>query len=103
MGFYLRLYCTSRVTQRQGSSTSFAAECRVWRLGERPGSYQNFLHHLPIHIGQPEVAAGMPISQLLVIQPQQVQNRGMQVVIVNPILDREIAVVVGGSIAKPPF
>src|SRR5947207_10525369 len=47
---------------------------------------------LPIYVGQAEVAARMPIGQALVVQPQQVQDGGLQVVQVDAILDRVIAV-----------
>jgi len=45
-------------------------------------------HKLPVHIGQPEVAALEAVSQLGVIESQQVQDGSVQVVHVHGILDR---------------
>ena len=41
------------------------------------------LHHLAMHIGQPEVAAGVAIGELLVIEAEQLQDRGVQIVDVH--------------------
>ena len=58
---------------------------------------QNLLHHAPRHVGQAEVAAGVAERQLLVVQPQQVQDRGVEVVDVDGVLGDVDAVVVGGA------
>jgi hypothetical protein len=42
------------------------------------------LHHLPLLIGQPRIAAPLPGGQLLVIEAHQVENRRVQVVDVDP-------------------
>ena len=49
------------------------------------------LHHVPLHVRQPEVAAGVAVGQLLVVQPEQVQHRGVQVVDVDLVLDGVVA------------
>ena len=43
--------------------------------------------HIPIHIGQPEIAAGVAVGELLVIQAKQGENRGVQIVNVHRIVD----------------
>ena len=59
---------------------------------------QHLLHHPPVHVGQAEVAAGVAVGQLLVVEAEQVQDRGVQVVDVDLVLDRVVAVVVGGAV-----
>ena len=41
-----------------------------------------------MHICQAEVAAGIPIRELLVIQSHQMKNRGVQVMNVDSVFDR---------------
>ena len=55
-------------------------------------------HDISVHIGQTEVAAGVAVGQLLVIQPQQVQDGGVEVVEVDLVFHRVVAVVVGGPV-----
>ena len=43
-------------------------------------SSQQRLQHLPRHIGQAEISSVVPIRQSLMIQSQQMQDRGMQIV-----------------------
>lgn len=49
----------------------------------------------PRHIGQPEIATGVSIRQLFVIDPQLMQDRRMKVVDMNPIVDRTKTKIVG--------
>ena len=35
------------------------------------------MDHRPVHVGQPEISSCVSISQLLVIESQQVQQRGV--------------------------
>jgi DNA invertase Pin-like site-specific DNA recombinase len=42
-------------------------------------SGQHLLHHSPVHVGQPEVAALEPVRQLRVLYAHQVQDRRLQV------------------------
>src|SRR3954470_14298989 len=51
-----------------------------------------------MHVGQAEVAAGVAGGQPLVGQPQQVQDRRVQVVDVNLVGGGVPAVVVGGAV-----
>ena len=43
---------------------------------------------LAVDVGQAKVAAGVPVGQPLVVEPQQVQDRGVQVVDVDLVLRR---------------
>ena len=54
------------------------------------------LHHLATHICQPEIAAGVAVGEPLVIETQQVQHRGVQVVDVNRVLNRAKAEFIRG-------
>ena len=53
---------------------------------------------LPCTSVRPKVAAGVAIGELLVIEAQQVQHRGVQVVNVDLLLDGLKAEVVGGAV-----
>ena len=73
------------------------------------GSDQNLLDHLAVDVGQPEVAAGVPVGESLVVQPQQVQDGRVQVVDVHLVLDHrrsEAHPALGGeamhAVLRPP-
>ena len=61
-------------------------ERRAGRSRGRPSTGQDFPHDAAGHVGQPEVAAGVAEGQLLVVKPQQVQDRRVQVVDVDLVL-----------------
>ena len=71
-----------------------------WRAWGPPAarSRNDLAHNLTIHVGQAEVPTTKPVRQPGVIQPQQMQDRRMQVVDVHFFLGREITVVVGGPV-----
>ena len=46
-------------------------------------SRQYLANHLAMHVGQAEVAAGVAVGETLVVEAQQVQDRGVQVVDVD--------------------
>ena len=48
---------------------------------------QNAAHDCAKDVGQAKVAAGIVISESLVIEPQEVQNCGVQVVNMDGVLD----------------
>ena len=54
-------------------------------------------------VSQPEIAAGIAISQLLVIEAQSVQNRRVQIVDAGAVFDRLETELVGGSVLGSPF
>ena len=51
-------------------------------------SGEQFLNDVPVHVGQPEVAALEAVGQPLVVEAQQVQERGVQIVDVDAICRR---------------
>lgn len=59
----------------------------------KPG--QNIFHDRPVDIGQPIVASLEPVGQPLVVNPQQVQQRGIQVVHMDRIADNIEAQFIG--------
>ena len=63
-------------------------------------SRENRLHHLPMHIGQPEVAPGVAVRQLRVVEAEQVQDRRVQIMHVDLLLDGLVAELVGGAINR---
>src|SRR5579885_1727362 len=71
-------------------------------MGAR-ASGQNLLDQLAVNVGQAEVASGVAISKLRVIEAQQVEHRGMQVVDMHAVLDRLEAEFVGRADNLPPL
>ena len=57
------------------------------KMASRAGSRHDLFHHIPGDVGQAEVAAGVAEGQPLVVQAEQVQERGVQVVDVDLVLD----------------
>jgi hypothetical protein len=47
----------------------------------------DLFHDIPVHISEPEVAAGVAIREALMVEAQQMQDRGVKVVNVNFVLD----------------
>src|SRR5207244_4346915 len=37
-------------------------------------------HHAPVHVGQAEIAAGVTVREALVVEAEQPQDRGVQIV-----------------------
>ena len=58
-------------------------------------SGEYFLHHSPMHVRQTVVPAAVAVGQFLVIQAHQMQNRRVQVVDVDLVLDGCPAELVG--------
>src|SRR5438046_6013113 len=56
--------------------------------GPRPRSRKNLVQYAAVNIGQAEIAPGIPIGELLVIEAEQVQDGRVQIVHVNLVLDR---------------
>ena len=59
---------------------------------------KDLLHHFPVDIRQAEVAAGVAVGQFLVVEAQQPQDGGVQVVHVDLVLDRVVAELVGRAV-----
>lgn len=60
-------------------------------------SRDHFLDEVAVNVGQPHVAATETVSKLLVIDAQEVQHRGVQIVHGAFVLDCFVAVLVGGD------
>ena len=56
------------------------------------------MDHIPVNVGQPEVAPGISVGQALVVKLHQVENGGVKIVHVNRILDSVEAELVRGPI-----
>lgn len=56
-----------------------------------------FVQDIAVHIGQPEIAAAKTVGQFLVIETQQMQDRGMQIMDLDALLDRFVTKIVGGA------
>ena len=54
-----------------------------------------------MHIGQAEVAAGVSISQALVIEPEELEYRGVRVMDMNFAFDRLKAGFIGLAVGVP--
>src|SRR5262245_47223148 len=63
-------------------------------------SRENPLHHLPMHVSEAEVAAAVAERQFLVVDAHQVQDGGVQVVDVDPVLDGVHPQLVGRSVDR---
>ena len=67
---------------------------RRWRRGDC-GSAQDRLDHVSINVRQPEISAGIAIDEPRVVDPHQVQDRGVIVMHVHRVLDDVDAEFVG--------
>ena len=56
-----------------------------------------------MHVRQPEVPPRIPIRQPLMIEPQQMQQRGVQVVDMNLVLHRLEAELISRAVSLPAF
>ena len=61
---------------------------------------ENVLHDIPSDVGETEVATVEAIRQLFVVEPHQVQQRGVQIVDVDLLLDRLVAERISGSVME---
>jgi len=61
------------------------------------GSRDQFFDDLSMHVGEAEVAAGVAIGELGVVEAHELEDRGVQVVDADPVLDGFEAEVVGGA------
>ena len=72
-------------------------------LNDPVRSRDDVVNDFPVHVGQPEVAALVAIRQAFVVEPHQVQDRGMQIVEMDLIPDRIISVLVGLAVTESRF
>lgn len=78
--------------------SSSSLQSQVSRLFPVTRSVEYFLGDVAGHVGEAEIAAGIAVSQLFVVQPHQRQQRRVQVSNVHPPLDGVQAVVVGAAV-----
>ena len=55
-------------------------------------------HNLPMHVGQPEVSTGISVGKPCVIEAEQVQDRGVQVMDMHRFFDGLVAEIVGRAV-----
>jgi len=61
------------------------------------------VHNVSVDVSQAKVTAAVAVSQAFVVQTHQVQNRGVQVVDVDFVLDDVEAELIGGSVCQSAF
>src|SRR5262249_11431448 len=69
------------------------------REGPDSGSGDHVADHGPVDVGEAEVAARVAVGQAGVVQPQQVEDGGVDVVDVRGVLGRGVAVLVRDAVA----
>ena len=72
----------------------------LWESRAQNSSRQNIIHDMAMHIGQWTVDAIFPPSQPSVVNAQQVQYRGMEVVAVSFSLGRLVAPVITLAVSR---
>ena len=68
-------------------------------MGFRSGLRQNWAHHFAGDVGEAEVAAGVAVGEAFVVEAQQVEHGGVQVVDAHGVLDRAEPELVGGAMS----
>ena len=66
-------------------------------------SGQNVFYDISVHVGEAEVAAAVAVGELFVIEAQEVEHGGVEVVNMNPVLDGLEAKVVGSAVNVAAF
>src|SRR5207253_4590675 len=61
-------------------------------------SSENVADDTAMDIGETEVAAGVAVGQSFVVEAHEVQDRGVQVVDVDPVFHSAVAELVGGAV-----
>ena len=97
--------CDARIRHRLSAHASHVLIVRqatvigqgVTGLRHRPVLRQEFSHELTVDVGEAEVAALEAVGQLRVIEAEEVQHRGVQVVDVDRVLDGVVAEFVGAA------
>ena len=68
------------------------------RAGNASSSSDECFHHVAVHVRQPHVAAAEVERQPFVVDPEQMQDRGVQVVDMHFVFDRVVPVLVGRAV-----
>src|SRR6266536_3500138 len=69
----------------------------------KPSSGDYLPHYAPMHVGKPEVAAGIAVSEALVIDTQQVEDRRMQVMHMDGVFLHVHAQIIRGAVNHSAF
>src|SRR5688572_12345544 len=94
-------YCEAPLVVRARHERSLAAaQDDKWPLGVAAASREHFGHHAAVHVRQPALDAVVVEGQALVVDAEQVEHRGVQVVDRSHVLDSLVAEVVGGAEAE---
>ena len=64
-------------------------------------SGQDCLHDSSRDIGESKVTTVVAVGQLLVVEPQQVEKRGVEIVDADPVHDCLMADLIGSAIVRP--
>src|SRR5215510_13544803 len=70
-----------------------------WRNCEWRQLSQNLMRNVTVHVSQPKVAAAIEVREPRVVDSQQMQDRGVQIVDVHPVFDRIVANLVRAAIS----
>ena len=73
----------------------------AWIVSSRLG--QDLLHDIAVNIGEAEVTAGVAVGELLVVDSEDVEDGGMEVVHMHFVLLGIVAEIVGGAVAVARF
>jgi hypothetical protein len=66
-------------------------------------SRQHVSYYFAVYVGQAEIAAGVSVGEAGVIEAEQVQEGGMEVVDVDRFFDGAVAELIGGAISHAAF
>ena len=61
------------------------------------------MRHIPVDVGEAEVAAGVAVGEAEVVHSQGMQEGGVEVVHVGGLVDGGVAEVVGGAVGEALF
>src|SRR5258706_15366684 len=87
-------YSTSRLTSNQAAIQLFVS---IKSLGDEVVDY------VPGDVGQAEISTAVMVSEFGVVNPQQMQNRCVQVVHVHRFLSHLEAEIIGGAVDESAF
>src|ERR1043165_518559 len=74
-----------------------------WRTPKRFRSYEHLLNHLSMHVRQPPLDAVVVKAKALVIEAQEVEYRGVEIVNRGLVVQRLVAELVRGAVAESTF
>ncbi len=77
----------------------------IWKNEKCGGlqSRQNPAHHFPKNIGEPKVATTVAVGEAFVIEAEEMQEGGVQIVEMHLVNFGGLARRIGGSVAQPSF